>query len=433
MRADGTASRSPGAAAARTAAAAARAFAFAALSSPAHSRSHARSPACFTPPSCGQDRPGRREGRGRSPATWSRGLATARTATTHAGRGEEEARRDRVSPRAVGPGRAGPPAPQDGHRRHEEDEDDELDGDDVAEELRVRAREDEADGPRGLQRERGAGHARAVQARGERGKKPVLRERPDDARTGEDEPVRTAERRDEDRRGHRGAARARQQALGGRRADAAVRRVRDAVERRERSGSRRSRGRTALATSAQPARSATGNVRPGSFTSPPGNVTFVHADCENAGPTSARTNAETRSGGAPPEERFFEGSEAAAGATRHAAARTRRLASFTTVRTFCTRVPVFRPRRVRRGQDEDDERGGALRGPARDGRREDAEELRERDGDGGDRARLDDEHHRPAVEEPRHRAVRLAEEDVRARPPRETSSRARRTRAPREA
>ena len=82
-------------------------------------------------------------------------------------------------------------------------------------------------------------------------------------------------------------------------------------------------------------------MRPGSRTSAPGNVTFVQADCENAGPTSASANAATS---------VLDKGAPAAGASAPArpktmppAVRARSAATLRTVRTFCTRVPALRP------------------------------------------------------------------------------------------
>src|SRR5450759_1619685 len=66
---------------------------------------------------------------------------------------DEQARGERMPPRAVRPLARGQPAPQGGHRDDEKDEDDELDGHDVKQEVGIRAREHEDERPGGLQGE----------------------------------------------------------------------------------------------------------------------------------------------------------------------------------------------------------------------------------------------------------------------------------------
>ena len=161
------------------------------------------------------------------------------------------------------------------------------------------------------------------------------------------------------------------------------------------------------ATSAQPARSATGNVRPGSFTSAPGERHVRPRRLRERRPDERedeRGEEERRSFGRRETlavRRGGGGRGAEAAEACHA--RGERPATFTAVRMFCSARPRLQPAAFVAVRTRTTSAAAPFAVHPFNGRSEDAEELRERDGDGGDRARLDDERHRPAVEEPRHR------------------------------
>ena len=76
------------------------------------------------------------------------------------------------------------------------------------------------------------------------------------------------------------------------------------------------------------------------------------------------------------------------------------------VKAFCTRRPASSPRALSAVRKRITATATTVHGQVRE---EDPGELREGDGDGGDRAGLDDEHEGPAVEETGERAVELGQ------------------------
>ena len=201
-----------------------------------------------------------------------------------------------------------------------------------------------------------------VQARGGRGKVAVRRERVHDARAGQDEAVRAPERGHEDRRRHPRAA-ARHERRGGRRSDAILRGVSDSGRGRACAGIRRSRARRARRRARSRGGARAGTCGPGSTTSAPGNVTFVQADCENAGPTSARANATTRAPSPAASARPARAGASGAGASEQDPARreSRERGDLDGGERVLDARPHLQPERVRAREDEHDERRDGLR------------------------------------------------------------------------
>src|SRR5688572_4062553 len=319
--------------------------------------------------------------------------------------------------------------PQHDHRDDEQHVEEDVGGDHVLEQVAVASGQHEDGRPERLRPERVRGDRSPVQPFEPPEEEAVPGHRERDARARENEPVHASEGGDHDRGGHRAGGRGPEHRRRRRRGDAVGRGVLDLAERKDvqvRDVRENVQGRHEKAPDQKRERERAArlfDLFPRERDVVPRRLREQRADHRRPqrDEKSRAPESPTVLGHRPPEVARAEGRALASEHETEDGQRDERR-ELREREDVLSRRPGPEPGRVGRRQQEDDAdadglgrgdgEGPYLRLRLGDRGPQDAEELGEGDGDRGDRARLNDEEHRPAEEETEQRTVRLAEEDV---------------------